>query len=289
MNKDYSQLMINNLLEENRRLKKIIKSQTVNKNVLNEKLNLVRSLFSIFENTKSTMFISIVMFGEFLENLISKKQINNSDLYFYFSDKNVTNKDTSTMTRFFNIINNFDYLILLKITSNELYSKYLYSINKNNVKFNIIFYTQFPYNNDINFFNIQNMILDSNSGLQVKYLTDTNRSELISNKTLSFLDTIKSIYLNEATLNTFDIPQRDLYSLIVTQEKFINNGFTIKNGVKLINLYEKCAICYEENLKGLFLDCRHAFCISCIKKHLISNNEEKKCPLCRSILNIVFE
>ena len=52
---------------------------------------------------------------------------------------------------------------------------------------------------------------------------------------------------------------------------------------------EMCAVCHDRKNKGILLNCAHSFCTDCIKTYLTSNNEIKKCPLCRSELNIVFD
>lgn len=282
MNNQYSELMIKKLLEENILLKKKLNKISFNKKMLNEKLNIIRTIFTIFENCKITLYESIVLFGEFLEKILNKKVIDNCDLNFYFSNK----QNMNSIQKFFNIINNMDCFDFLFNISNV---KNIYSVTKNNVTFKVCFYLNDDVTSCNNFFNIQNIILDSIIGLSIKYITKNDDKKFLSNSVLSFLDIMKSTYTNEICINTTDVLQDELYNLIITQERFIKEGYTITNGIKLIDLHEKCAICYEDNMKGILLDCRHSFCISCMKIHLNNNNNSKKCPLCRNIFNIVFE
>lgn len=134
------------------------------------------------------------------------------------------------------------------------------------------------------------MELDSIYGLQNKYIVPNDINKNINNNTISFIEVLKSIYLNKIDcIAQSDLDDTSLNSLIITQEELIDNGFKINKGIKIINLSEMCAICHENKKNGILLNCRHTFCVDCIKTYLISNMEEKKCPLCRSELNIVFD
>ena len=245
-----------------------------------------------FENSKVDPNTSISLFGIFLENFISKLSINTDDLYFYFK----FDDDNASKNKLLNILDNIDYL---ENSTLIIQGHATYLFKKNNVEFVIKIYPNFVF--DVQF-NIQNIEFDSINGLQNKYITLLDSKRRIQNNSVSLIDIMKNIYLSEATYCVDVVNQVDstdlvnnivLNNLITTQERFIENGFKINKGIKIVNLSEKCAICYETNKKGLMLICRHSFCIECIKKYLISTHQEqgneKKCPLCRSQLNVVFD
>jgi hypothetical protein len=53
-----------------------------------------------------------------------------------------------------------------------------------------------------------------------------------------------------------------------------------------------CCICMEERKKGeiCLFNCKHSFCVYCVKKSLNIHKELICCPLCRqSVYNIMFQ
>ena len=290
MNNHYSELVINKLLEENRQLKQIIKNNKINncKLELTEKLNMIRFIFSIAKNLESR----IVLFGDFLDNFLLRKSIKRNNLEFYF----ITD-DQSFNQKFLHLLNNVDYIKKKEgIEYDNQLTKTTYSVNKNNIKFKMSFYNYYPKNfSNFDFFNVQNIELDSIYGLKIKKITTNNYINNITDGVISLIDIMKSLYLTEATTNKI-INQNNLSSFIDKQKEFMDKGFQINNGVKIIDLTEKCSICYEPGLKGVLLSCRHSFCIDCICKHLNVCNEDrdlehidKKCPLCRSTIDLIFD
>lgn len=289
MNKDHNKILVDKLLEENRQLKQVIKNNKIHVNQieLTEKLNMIRFIFSMGKNVDKLS--RIVLYGDFLENFVMRKPIYKKDLEFYFI---ITDIENSFSSKVFNILNNLDYIKRkeFNIYDNGL-NKTVYSVNKNHISFKMSFFNYNP--NFINFFNIQNIELDNVYGLKVKKITSDNTINNISDGVISLIDIFKSLYLTTTSSNANNINQNNLSYFIGKQQELMYKGFKIKNGVKIVNLGE-CSICYEVNLKGVLLCCGHSFCIDCICKHLdISNNNpeytEKKCPLCRDIIDLVFE
>lgn len=293
MNNKHSEIMINSLLEENRKLKAMLHKHNFDQQILEEKINIIRFIFTIFESCKNLSTSSLVLFGPFLENLIFKKSINKTDLKFYFNITNIKPtqigynmlNENTLFTKFFNIIDNLDFFILKKY--DYINKIWIYNVIKNNIIFNIYFYNKFQ---EKQYFNIQNIELDSVYGLKIKQLTEQNKNEYITNNIIGLLDIFKSNYTNIISPISKSFQQADLFDLIHYHEIFTNMGFNIKNGLKIITMSEQCSICYNNNIKGVFLQCQHIFCLHCIKNHLKSSHSyEKTCPLCRQDLNIIFE
>ena len=160
MNINHSQTIINNLLEENRKLKQLLNNRTViNTRILDEKLNFIRFIFSVFENFKNHPLSSIALFGPFLENFISNRPINELNLSFYLKER-----DPNQIIKFLNILNNIDYIerinknnILLSTTN--ILAKY--GVCKNNIKFSVVIFSPtFEKYSNIQF-DIQNIEFDS--------------------------------------------------------------------------------------------------------------------------------
>lgn len=297
MNPEHYELMIKNLTEENRKLRKQLEKQQYNGYALNEKLNVIRLIFSTFENCKSNKYhnkSSIILFGPFLENLFYKKPIDNTNLQFYINKLNIIDTHTvevkNDISKFFNIINNIDFFQLFK----NFPDMSCYHINKNSIKFKVEFY-DISFGIKKTFFNIQNIALDSLYGLTIKNLTELDIKNKITDRNIALLNILKSNYVNEAINIDKNLEQKSLNQFIINQEILEKNGFKIKGGIKTIKLIEPCSICYEKNVNGIFLNCRHIFCINCIKNHLKHNLDEfnqeitKTCPMCRSDLHIIFE
>lgn len=294
MNKEYLELMVTNLLEENRKLKQELSSlKNLDEKLLNEKINFIRFVFTIFENCKvlpADTSVRLVLFGDFLENLLYRKSINKNDLTFCFNTNfNNTNNILTIKQKFFNILNNTDYI---QLTTNQQVSL-IYKVKKNNKIFNVIFYNNDNYSN-LNYFNSQNIEFDSVYGLKIKKLSPFDTKQHITNPNIAFLNLMKSIYLNKLHPIVDSISQSELSVFLDIQENFKKDGYEIENGIKIITLDEQCSICYGQNLKGVILNCNHTYCVNCIQRHLNTNYQDndyrdKKCPLCRSSINIVFE
>lgn len=300
MNSEFSQLMIQNLIEENKKLKKqLIQKNNTDSKILNEKISIIRFLFTTFENCKNFNYPyhSIVLFGSFIENLLFKQSINNDHLQFYFSLNQIIalpHQDFeiygSAIKKLFNILNNTDYFSSrTTLHQNNNTKIWLYNVNKNGVKFNISFYEVKP-ERDI-FFNLQNIEFDSLYGLKIYKITDNDIQNNISDRNISLLNILKSHHINTTITISQNVYQKDLINLIKNQKTFEKNGYKIKNGLKVITLSEQCGICYNKNVKGYLLDCRHSFCTQCTIEHLKPRGDEliKKCPFCRGEFNIIFE
>ena len=296
MDPKYSDVLINKLIEENKRLKKMIIHKSVNEKVLNEKLNVIRFIFSSFENCKDIYNASsIILFGSFLEKLFYKKELHyKDDLKFYFKIHNYPfpeyniSEPTYALHKFFNIINNIDFFKQFKIFNETYGNKWVYNVEKNNVKFRVIFYENNYIINKTSF-DIQNIQFSSTMGLSIKYLSDIDINKNITNHNIAFLEVMKSNYLNRAINLSKKKNINDIPDYIDTEDILEEQGFKIVDGLKNMLLVDKCSICYETNIKGLYLKCRHIFCRDCIKKHIKADGSNKKCPMCRNKLSFVYD
>lgn len=299
MNSNYSDIMVSRLLEENRILKQKLlaqEEQKINENVVQEKINTIQFIFSAFENCKNAFNSnSINLYGSFLEKLVYKKQMNSKDdLCFYFSNiqvysGTVIRSDTRVRSdtreydilKFFNILDSLDFFVKTKYIHNSYNRLWVYNIIKNNVKFRINIYDNINMIPKV-YFNLQNIQYSSTCGLTIKHESQKDP------KNISLLKILQSNYTNKAINLSKNIGLNSLLDYIKNEDDIMDLGFEINSGIKSLIIPENCAICYEKNVKGLYLSCQHTFCRECIKKHL-KNTESKNCPLCRSDLNIIFD
>lgn len=300
MNDKYSESIISKLIKENHELKLKLqhKENKINNKLIIEKINIIRFIMCAFENSKNNFSTSSVsLFGSFLENLLYKKPLTNKDdLHFYFSlnphlllptDQICLNPNIA-INKFFNIIDNLDFFNKLKVYKKNYSSVWEYQVTKNNQTFRIIFYE----NNriiDKSFFNIQNIQLNSISGLSIKYISEHDINKNITNQNISFLEILKSNYMNQAINLTKQIPQNDLYDFLSKEDQLNKKGYKLINSTKNMTLIENCCICYDTGVKGIWLDCQHIFCRECIKKHIKNSNDSVTCPLCRNPISLVYD
>ena len=230
-------------------------------------------IFSIFENCKEPYDTSsIILFGSFIENLLYMKPLQTEDLTFYFNRQNIPTTDEnidlpSTNTiKFYNIIKTIDYFNFNRKKNSVI----IYNVDKNGIKFNINFHDYRPF--DTYFFNLQNIEIDSFNGLKMKYGGPDLISKQIIKKNTGLLDILMYNYLGEVIRIPKIIPQNYMSNIITIQNKYERDGYTIKGGIKKVMLTEPCVICYQSFVMGVFLTCSHSFCITCIKTHLTTNN-----------------
>ena len=300
MNSNFSDLMINKLIKENRELKlKLQDKINIHENLLIEKINIIRFVMTIFENCKNNFSTSCLnLFGTFLENLVFKKTMSQKDdLNFYFilrphlllPNEPICLDPKIVMTRFFNIIDNIDYIKKLKNYKDNLDTIWVYEVKKNNVQFRMNFYESERIVSKT-FFNLQNIQFNSISGLNVKFLSETDSNKGITSANIALLEILKSNYMNKAINLSKTIHQHYLLDLLKAEEKMSKKGYEIQNGPKTITMKDKCCICYEENSNGILLNCQHIFCRECLKSHIKNTpSNPKNCPLCRSVISLVFD
>lgn len=302
MNNKYSESMISNLLRENRELKlklQELQEHNVNEKLITEKINIIRFILTTFENCKSNFSTnSISLFGSFLENLLYKKHLSQKDdLKFYFLlnphiilPNNQLCLDPSIVVhKFFNIINNLDFFNKLKVYKKYDSSIWEYEVKKNNTNFRITFYENHTIV-DKTFFNIQNIQYNSINGLSIRYISEYHINKNINNQNIAFLELLKSNYFNQAINLTKNIAQHDLYNFLTKEDELSNKGYNLKNSTKTTILIDKCCICYDTGLKGVWLNCQHIFCRQCIKSHIKNTTTDPvSCPLCRSSISLVYD
>jgi late competence protein required for DNA uptake (superfamily II DNA/RNA helicase) len=73
-------------------------------------------------------------------------------------------------------------------------------------------------------------------------------------------------------------------SFVFTKEHYMKSKLNRIQKQKLSTITtevkEECAVCFEDTVEFVQLECNHFFCESCINK--IRNNNQIKCPLCRN-------
>jgi len=89
---------------------------------------------------------------------------------------------------------------------------------------------------------------------------------------------------------TWTIDRTPDYSLLLTYYylEFITIGYNNSE----IESDTNCCICMEERKKGeiCLFNCKHSFCVYCVRKTLSIHKENICCPLCRqSVSNIMFQ
>lgn len=124
----------------------------------------------------------------------------------------------------------------------------------------------------------------------------TNTLIAIQLDPVRFSNLLNIIDIFDIDIQTIEIEKKELYlnldklqKININITKFSNNYLSrIKNNsdsknnfrIKTTDKYE-CAICYEEDTKGLVLNCGHKFHIDCINKWF---HDKLNCPMCKKNL-----
>ena len=283
--------LVEKLLKENRELKMQLKTQRVKKRhqkILGEKVNFVKFLFTTFNCCIKNQSSRISLFGNFLTNFITRNMDTIDDnLEFYFS---IGQYDNNTINQIMTILNSLDYITFLQhLNYQNNLVKWMFSYHKNNILFRIDFYSYYP-SFDL-FFDIQNLEYDNIVGL--KPLTNQTFDFFKSNVNFNVLDSFSTLFSKEtkcykdACVTSIKRNPAIFEKIADRQLQLEERGYLIKNGIKTLTLNGDCPICLEKYKKGIFLSCRHTFCLECTKKHLKTDNP--KCPMCRADIDILFD
>lgn len=242
----------------------------------------------------------IYIYGSLLENLLSKKSLDDTKLYFLFNGLHehyfnhfierlhdleyVINDDYKTKKRCFVsyneeiiIVNHWDLEILL--TEDLIINVTLHDNT---------------YTEKI-MFDCQNIVL-TKFGLTVKSITENDKHHNRKYPSLSLLSSLNNLMENKISITKvpMDANRLELFETIETQNDFIIRGYNIKHG---FNHNEKedetCSICYREHKEDdetfLYeLKCSHTFCSECLYRHMSATdlNNHENCPLCRQRIEI---
>lgn len=124
-------------------------------------------------------------------------------------------------------------------------------------------------------FDTDSVVLTKN-GLQM--WTDTNQSSYSS---LDLVTSIRNMSWKKCQYLA-DYKSVSKFGVMIHQNKKINEGYVIENGLQQTLNKEQCPVCF--GIESLYiLKCTHKFCSSCLDKHQCSFSLAHKddCPVCR--------
>jgi len=235
------------------------------------------------------------LYGSFIENLLSKKNLENTTL-------NIFLKDLENFNELYNsyglleILYQSDYIKNTKEFDEICY----YSAGHENIPFYNLLIDLTPGLENkrvvvirIHTYNYLRKITCSSRNIEINQwginnIYNLDRNLMHSNiRGLNVLKTLQKTMQSETILyNSGDVNknlienQEELFELLSTQNEYINKKWAIEgNGFRCI--IDECSVCLER--KPIFeLECHHFFCVSCLNSHINhQSSHNKKCPLCR--------
>lgn len=290
----YEQLEMekNIIINEKENLEKLYK----NSNETDVKLiiDFIKFIFSINENVMKNENTDIIIYGSFFDNYFSKKNLNNTNLLFYF--KNINIEKISSIIEVLNDMNyftNFNHSIKKYFLNknNNLYEINYWDLKLkiNNLIINVTFHdTEFF---DTTFFNNQKLVLTKN-GFSIR------KDE--KHKSISLFNIINELMSNKVSMVqhnfNINIDKNEIIKILQKQNDLLKQNFSIKNGYKNATCAKNhCCICFEkyekQNLFLYKLECSHTLCTNCLFKltyHRTSTSTSTKCPLCRENINLAY-
>ena len=73
---------------------------------------------------------------------------------------------------------------------------------------------------------------------------------------------------------------KEIDILNVNPRDFDGEAMTTPN----LNCKKECPICYQIMVEPVIFECKHRFCLGCIKQ--LKDAQKNRCPLCRSNIQI---
>tara|TARA_B110000285_G_scaffold234220_1_gene310417 strand:- start:222 stop:1196 length:975 start_codon:yes stop_codon:yes gene_type:complete len=227
------------------------------------------------------------LYGSFVKNLLSGKLLDNSQL-------NIFIKDHEDMEEYYGLleiiyqedcisnINDFDNIcyyslgeknipfwnLEIKLTNNKTCNLRIHGCDYMREVSNSASNIEINQNGINNIYRMEREMMDSNiSGLNIlKVLRNTINSET------------KMYKRNNINKNLLE-NQPELFSILFSQTKYINNKWKIANGFHCIR--DDCSVCLEKKIV-YELECHHFFCADCLHSHITNDSDVNKCcPLCR--------
>lgn len=188
-----------------------------------------------------------------------------------------------------------DYLTWTMKICNKVYD--MTSEEEDSVLYSVLASDYIPFDNDpVNYLiDADNLIRHENNddSNNIRQQNPTNRYTSTSLQILSYLAEMRLEELIHARINeeeTFD--ENEIQSILVPNtpihkpqyiECYVNTNYTDTNN------NEECPICYEtkESKEFVMTNCSHTFCCLCIKKSVNVCENELKCALCRSKIELL--
>lgn len=237
------------------------------------------------------------LYGSFIENLLSKKNLENTTLNIFLKDSDNFNEFCGQNSYgLLEILYQSNYIKNTKDFDEICY----YSVGYDNIPFYNLLIDLTPELKDkkvitirLHTYNYLINILCSSKNIEINQCGINNIYNLDRNLThsnicgLNILKTLQTTIQSETTLyHPEDINknlienQDELLKLLLIQNEYINKKWRIKgNGFHCI--VDECSVCLEK--KVIFeLKCHHFFCVNCLNSHINhESSHNKNCPLCR--------
>jgi hypothetical protein len=235
------------------------------------------------------------LYGSFIENLLSKKNLENTTL-------NIFLKDLENFNELYNSYGLLEILYQSNFIQNtkEFDEICYYSSGQDNIPFYNLLIDLIPGSEEkkvvvirLHTYNYLRKITCSSRNIEINQwginnIFNLDRNLMHSNISgLNILKTLQKTMQSETILyNPKDVNKNlienyeELFELLSTQNEYINKKWTIQgNGFRCI--IDECSVCLEKT-KIFELECHHSFCINCLHQHINHQSiHNKKCPLCR--------
>lgn len=263
-----------------------------NNEIYFEKIYKVLNIILNYHNVKEYS-----LYGSFIENLLSKKNLENTTLNIFLKDlDNFNELYGQNSYGLLEILYQSNFIQNTKEFDEICY----YSAGEENIPFYNLLIDLIPGLENkkvivirIHTYNYLRKVTCSSRNIEINQWGINNiyhldRKYMHSNiGGLNVLKTLQKTMQSETILyNSEDINKNlienheELFELLSTQNEYINNKWIIQgNGFRCI--IDECSVCLER--KAIYeLECHHFFCVNCLNSHINhQSTHNKKCPLCR--------
>lgn len=237
------------------------------------------------------------LYGSFVENLFSKKDLENTVLNIFLKDLDNINEIYGQNSRgLLEILYQSNYIQNVSDFDEICY----YSAGQENIPFYNLVIDLTPHTDNtkvikirIHTYNYLRKVSCSSRNIEINQYGINNiyhldRKYMHSNiNGLNILKTLKKTMQSETILYNIENVNKnlienheELFELLLTQNEYINKKWKIQ-GEGFRCIIDECSVCLEK--KTIYeLECHHFFCVNCLNSHINHQSEHnKKCPLCR--------
>jgi len=279
-------------INKTRRQKENKKNLKNNNEICFDKIYQVLNIILNYHNVKEYS-----LYGSFIENLLSKKNLENTTLNIFLKDLDNFNELCGQNSYgLLEILYQSNFIQNVKEFDEICY----YSAGQDNIPFFNLLIDLIPGLEEkkvvvirIHTYNYLRKVTCSSRNIEINQWGINNiyhldRNLMHSNISgLNVLKTLKKTMESETILySSKDVNknlmenQEQLFELLTTQNEYVNRKWTIQgNGFRCI--IDECSVCLER--KAIYeLECHHFFCVDCLNSHINhQSTHNKKCPLCR--------